>query len=186
MTQTQALVARSSTDIAGLDELDMILRTGEVNAEVIDDPDQISKSIIDQLLGAETDEQLQDFGNAQGWKNLIGVPIELRGFRWRQSDFEEGAPIYFIVAGTRLDTGEQVTLTTGSLNVLAQLSNMARRQTLAGSVWQLHQSDKPTKSNFYPMWLVQPEAVKQAARDANAAASNDQPAPTPEPATDAA
>lgn len=156
-------------DIASLNQLDEILRTGELNAEVVDDPDSISRSIIDQLLAADSDEALQDFGNAIGWKELLNVPIELRGFRWRVSDYSEGAPIYFIVSGTRLDTGEGVTLTTGSLNVLAQLSNMARRGTLVGGVWQLHEAEKATKAGFKPLWLVQPESVREAAKAATAA-----------------
>lgn len=153
-------------DVASLNELDDILRTGELNAEVIDDPDSISRSIIDQLLGADSDEALQDFGNAVGWRELLDVPVELHGFRWRPSEFEQGAAIYFIVSATRLDTGDRVTLTTGSLNVLAQLSNMARRGTLVGGVWQLHQAEKATRNGFKPLWLVQPEGVREAAKAA--------------------
>lgn len=158
-------------DVAALDQLDEILRTGEVNVEVVDDPDSISRSIIAQLLAADSDEALQDFGNAVGWRELLEVPCELHGFNWRVSDYAEGAPIYFIVSATRLDTGERVTLTTGSLNVLAQLSNMARRGTLVGGIWQLHEADKPTKAGFKPLWLVQPEQVREANRKAAAEAA---------------
>lgn len=165
---TDLVPAAKGMDVASLNELDEILRTGEMNAEVIDDPDSISRSIIDQLLGADSDEALQDFGNAQGWRELLEVPIELHGFRWRVSDYAEGAPIYFIVSGTRLDTGDRVTLTTGSLNVLAQLSNMARRGTLVGGVWQLHEAEKQTRAGFKPLWLVQPDAVREAARASKA------------------
>lgn len=167
---TDLVPAAKGMEVAELNELDEILRTGEVNAEVIDDPDSISRSIIDQLLGADSDEALQDFGNAVGWRELLDVPVELHGFRWRVSDYAEGAPIYFIVSATRLDTGDRVTLTTGSLNVLAQLSNMARRGTLIGGVWQLHQAEKPTKAGFRPLWLVQPDSVREANRQAAAAA----------------
>lgn len=165
---TDLVPATQGMEVASLDELDEILRTGEMNAEVVDDPDSISRSIIAQLLGADSDEALQDFGNATGWRELLDTPIELHGFRWRVSDYQEGAPIYFIVSGTRLDTGERVTLTTGSLNVLAQLSNMARRGTLVGGIWQLHEAEKPTKAGFKPLWLVQPESVKTAAKAAAA------------------
>lgn len=101
---TDLVPAAKGMEVAELNELDEILRTGEVNAEIIDDPDSISRSIIDQLLGADSDEALQDFGNAVGWKELLDVPVELHGFRWRVSEYAEGAPIYFIVSATRLDT----------------------------------------------------------------------------------
>jgi len=153
-------------DVSSLDDLDEILRTGEVGVEVIDDPDSISRGIMNQLLAAGSDEELQDFGNATGWRELLEVPMELHGFSWRVTEYAEGAPIYFIVSATRLDEGERVTLTTGSLNVLAQLSNMARRGTLVGGVWQLHEAEKATKAGFKPLWLVQPESVRAAAKEA--------------------
>lgn len=171
--KTTSLVPQSrGMDVSSLDDLDEILRTGEVGVEVIDDPDSISRSIMEQLLSAGSDEELQDFGNATGWRELLEVPCELHGFRWRVSEYAEGAPIYFIVSATRLDEGERVTLTTGSLNVLAQLSNMARRGTLVGGVWQLHEAEKATKAGFKPLWLVQPEQVRLAAKEAAAAAES--------------
>lgn len=174
-----ALVPKAKgMDVASLNELDEILRTGEMNVEVVDDPDSISRSIIDQLLAADSDEALQDFGNATGWRELLDVPVELHGFRWRVSEYAEGAPIYFIVSGTRLDTGDRVTLTTGSLNVLAQLSNMARRGTLVGGIWQLHQAEKPTRAGFKPLWLIQPPEVKEAVKAAREAAQAANEAPT--------
>lgn len=152
---------QSSTDVASLDKLDEILLTGDVGGvEVIDDPAEISRQIVAQLLAAESDGALQDFGNAEGWGDYLNVPMELHGFRWRVSEFEgEGAPIYFVVDAIKLDDGSRRVLTTGSMNVLAQLSNMARRGTLAGGVWMMVEADKPTRAGFKPRWLVQPEGV---------------------------
>lgn len=150
---TTVLAVRSSSDLAALDQFDAIL-TGQADPpEVIDDPEQISREIIMQLLAAESDDDLQNFGSATGWRDLLGVPVELRGFKWRPSTFDEGGPIYVIVQGIRMDTGEGVVLTTGSSNVLAQLSNMARRGTLVGGVWKMCQADKTTAAGFRPLHL---------------------------------
>lgn len=158
MEGSQTLVVQDHTQSASLDRLDEILRTGEVDGpEIVDDPAEISRSIVSQLLSAESDEELQNFGNAEGWKDYVGVPMELHGFRWQKSDFDQGAPIYFVVQATDLTTGERKVLTTGSMNVLAQLSNMARRGTLVGGVWMLTEGGK-TRSGFTPLWLTQPEA----------------------------
>ena len=154
-TAGREIAVRSSSDIAALDEFDAIL-TGQIDApptEVIDDPAEISRQIIMQLLGATTDEELQNFGNATGWRELEGVPILLKGFRWRPSSFDEGGPLYVIVNGFRADTGEAVVLTTGSANVLAQLSNMARRGTLVDSVWALERAKKDTAAGYRPLHL---------------------------------
>lgn len=135
---------------------------------MVDDPQEISREIIAQLLSAETDEELEQVGAATGWRELAGVPVQIEGFRWRPSAFEEGAPVFFVVTGTRLDTGERVVLTTGSGNVLAQLCNMAKRGTLQGAVRTVEIADKQTKSGFKPYWLRTPtqEMINRARAEA--------------------
>lgn len=163
---SQVIAVRSNSEIASLDELDRILLGGDLNVEVTDDPDAISREIVAQLLGAENDEELESFGDAVGWREFAvpksqaanGVPMQIHGFRWRPSSYEEGAPVFFVVQATRMDEGERVTLTIGSLNVLAQLSNMARRGTLVDAIRVLVEADKPTKRGFKPLWLMTPPA----------------------------
>lgn len=160
----------SSSEIAKLDEFDQIILGLAEAPEVTEDPDEISRQIVLQLLAAQTDEELT-ISQATGWKELLDVPVEIQGFRWRKSDYDEGAPVYVLVSLTRLDTGEYLpAVTTGSYNVLAQLSNLARRNQLPGAVWQLTQSTKATGRGFYPLWLTKtPDEVIDAHRAANAA-----------------
>lgn len=143
--------------MAQISELERILLTDEM-VEVVDDPAEMSREIVAQLLGAESDEELESFGNAIGWRDLQGVPMELHAFRWRPSDFagEGGASVYFVVEATRLDEGERVILTTGSRNVLAQLTNLAKRGRIPGAVRMLTKADKATRAGFYPLWLKTP------------------------------
>jgi len=155
----QELAVRSHGDVAQLDELEQILLGEKELPEIVDDPAEIQREIMAQLLSAESDEELESVGSATGWRELAGVPMELHGFRWRPSSFEEGAAVFFVVAATRLDTGERVALTTGSGNVLAQLCNMARRGTLVGSIRTLEIADTPTKAGFRPNWLRTPTAA---------------------------
>lgn len=157
------LSVRSSTDLAQIDELEQILLGGREPAAIEDSPEQAQQAILMELLGAESDEELERFGETVGWREIPGVPVEIRGFKWRVSEFEEGAPIYFIIQGTRRDNGENVVLTTGSVNVMAQLANMAKRGTLVGAVRSLKIADKPTQRGFKPIWLVTPPELKAAA-----------------------
>lgn len=154
-TQTD-IVVRKSTDLSQIAELERILLTDE-EVEVVDDPDLMSKEIVAQLLSAESDEELENFGNAQGWRELEGVPMLVHGFRWRPSDMEGGASIYFVVDATQLDTGERVVLTTGSRNVLAQLTNLAKRGRIPGAVRQITKAQKATRAGFFPLMLTTPE-----------------------------
>lgn len=165
----------ASTDLEHLQTLKDILLTGELNVEVIDDPGEISRGIVAQLLAAGSDEELENFGNAEGWREFMGVPFELHGFRWLPSDYagEGGSAIYFVVQATNLESGERQTLTTGSMNVLAQLTNMAERGTLVGAVRMLTKAERDTKGGFRPYWLVTPEKVKAETAAAKAAAATD-------------
>lgn len=159
--ESSAVVVRKSSDLEAVAEFEGILISGK-RVEVVEDPQQISREILMQLLGAETDEELEQFGNAQGWGELEGVPVRIKGFTWRPSAYEEGAAVFVVVQGERLDTGEPVVLTCGGLNVMAQLANMARRGTLVGAIREIRRVDKATRQGYFPLYLQTPDAVKQA------------------------
>jgi hypothetical protein len=159
---TETIAVRGSSDLAQLEDLEKLLLSGE-RPDVVDDPEEIGREIMMQLLAAESDEELESFGSATGWRDLEGVPVEIHGFRWRPSAYEEGANVFFVVNATRLDDGSRVVLTTGSQNVLAQLINMAKRGTLVGAKRMLTRAEKPTARGFYPLWLVTPPGTDTAA-----------------------
>ncbi len=173
-TPSVELVTRSSSDVAQLDELKRILLSNEPVENVVeDDPEAISREIVLQLLSAESDAELEAVGAATGWRELLRVPVQIRGFRWRPSAFQDeegGSSVFFVVQATRLDTGEAVILTTGSRNALAQLCNMAQRGTLEGAVRMMVQSEKPTARGYHPLWLVTPPEYREAVTAAPAAA----------------
>jgi hypothetical protein len=166
---TQEIAVRNHADVAALNDLEGILLGEKELPEIVDDPADIQREIMAQLLSAESDAELESVGSATGWRELAGIPMELHGFRWRPSSFEEGAAVFFVVDATRLDTGQRVALTTGSGNILAQLVNMARRNTLVGSVRALEIADRETKSGFRPNWLrTPPEALVDKAKEKGA------------------
>lgn len=160
-TQTPStdLVVRSSADLTTdgdlLTTLERVLVTNERVEAPEENAEAMAAEIVAQILAAETDEQLMaiEAGSAVGWRELLEVPVELLGFRWRPSDYDEGSSLYFVVFGNRLDNGDPVVLTTGARNVLAQLVNRAKRGTLTGAIVKLVQSEKPTKAGYRPLWL---------------------------------
>jgi len=162
-TQTEpgtTLAVRSSSDLAAGDEvlaeLERVLVSNERVEPAEEDADKMASEIVAQILAAESDEELAAMqgGNTIGWRDLLGVPVELVGFRWRPSDYDEGASLYFVVFGVRLDTGEPVVLTTGSRNIMAQLVNRAKRGALSGAVVKATEPEKTTRAGFKPLWLV--------------------------------
>lgn len=157
------LALRDSTSLAALDDFDAILRGLKEPNEVVADPAEIQREILNRLLTAETDEELENFGEATSWSNeLLDVPVEIYGFRWMKSDIDqkEGSlPVYVLVDLTRLDTGDRLVCTIGSGNVMAQLSNLARRERFP-AIRSLKMLEKATKSGFHPLMLVTPPEEK--------------------------
>lgn len=155
-----AIAVRTSTDMDALNELENILRTGVgPNQSVESDPEAIQREIIAELLDAETDDELEFVGNAEGWQDMEGVPVVIQGFRWRPSEYDKGSPVFAVVYATRVDDGARVVLTCGSGGVMAQLCNLAKRNRLPGAIRALKRADKPTKGGFYPLRLVTPPGV---------------------------
>lgn len=176
-TEVATVEVHGSSDLVSLDQFDQILLGMAEAPEMVTDPDDISRQIVMQLLAATSDEELT-ISKAVGWRELLDVPLDLQGFRWRKSDYEEGAPVYVLVSAFRLDTGEYLpAITTGSYNVLAQLSNLARRGQLPGAVWQLTESEKQTARGFKPLWLTKtPDEFVAAHRAAAGPNPLDEPA----------
>jgi hypothetical protein len=181
------IAIRGSQDLAQVEELEKILRSGEPVADVETDPEKAAQEILEQLLAAGSDTELEQAGAATPWLQLLGVPIEVHAFKWRPSSFDEGPNVFFVVFGFRLDTGEAVVLTTGSRNALAQLTNLAKRRKLGkGCIWRLVQADKETASGYRVYWLERPEEIKKAAREQAAAQAAQEQAAEQEPADRAA
>lgn len=156
MSESQTLaVAKSSRDVAALDEFDELLLSGK-RVELLDDPETLQREILRQLLAASTDEELEP-ADPVGWRELVGVPIEIHSFTWRPSDYDEegSSNLYVIVRGKNLLDGSSVTITTGARNVLAQLSNLARRGRFP-VVRAIKESDRATQRGFRPLWLYTP------------------------------
>lgn len=135
-----------------LDELQAILMDELEPPEVSTDPEAISREIMLQILSAETDEEMLAVGSATSWRDLLGVPVELRAFHWRPSRYDQGAKVFFVVTGVRLDSGDNVILTTSGTNVLAQIINLARRDRFPSN-WKLVEAEKETANGFKPLWL---------------------------------
>lgn len=152
--KSEALAVRSSADLASVAELEQVLLGEKDPPDVAEDPSEIQRDILRTILSATSDEEVFSTGQAVGWRELMGVPIELRGFSWRPSDYDEGQPIYFVVRGFNLaeDPPKPIVLTTGSASVMAQLANLAKRQELAGKVVKLGQASE-TRQGFKPLYL---------------------------------
>lgn len=169
-------------------ELEAIL-LGEIEPPTQEtDAEAASMEIVRQILGAQTEAEVEAFGTAIGWRELAtrfvahdglkkqdGLPVELIDFAWRPSEYEDGAPVFFVVRATALGdheatgvtVGDSLILTIGSLNILAQMvawDRLARegKGRLRGRVVVAVETEKATKGGYWPMHLETPASVKAA------------------------
>lgn len=149
MAETEVLPAVR----ADVQELYEILTDEVEPPEVSTDPEAIQREIMEQIWNATSDADLLMVGQATPWQELIGLPVEIAGFTWRKSRYDQGAKVFFVVQATRLDSGEKVVLTTSGKNVIMALANIARRDAFP-FVGKLMQAEKPTAAGYYPLWLV--------------------------------
>jgi hypothetical protein len=173
-TQQSSELVRHSTNVAALAEFESAVIYGK-RIEFLDDPRAIQREILLQLQAASDDDELEP-AEAQGWRTLLDVPVRIKGFRWLPSDeqyiSEDSSTVFVVIFGTRLDTDEPVVLTTGGVNVLIQLSNLARRDRLP-AVRALKES-KPSRKRvdettgevgggFKSLWLYTPDEYAREA-----------------------
>lgn len=161
MADSQSLVVRHSTDIASLNEIEQALRTGVAPEEVERDPEDVARELIEQLLTAESDEELER-PEAEGWGEFVGVPFEVQSFVWRPSSFDEGQAVFLVVRALDLRDGRLRVLTTGSGQVIAQLVNRAKRGTLP-AILELAAAETKKKGRTV-FWLKTPDAVAEQRR----------------------
>ena len=141
--------------VRNIEELEALLTSDDPGSipEVVEDPEQISREIVQQLLGATSEDEVFNIGGATPWRELLGVPVAVESFNWRPSTFEEGSSIFFVVRGYRLDEGEPVILTTGARTVLAQIVALYRLGKLGRDcVVKLVEGEK-TRAGFTPLQL---------------------------------
>lgn len=120
------------------------------------DGEAISARIFQEMLKAETPEQLNAVGSTTPLETLLGVPLEVREVAPRpaQLDTAGGLVGYVVAAATRLDNGEDVIFSTSAYNVAMRLAIAADKGFVPGYRFKVVKSEKPTEQGFYPL-LVQ-------------------------------
>lgn len=120
--------------------------------KVADDPEEINRRIVTQILSAQTPEEVITPVEVQHARDLIDIPLEIADVSWNQSDYEAGNPWYAIVDAKRVDTGESIVVTCGGQKVMAQLFKYAIEKWFPMRA-AFRQSERPTSAGYYPLRL---------------------------------
>lgn len=115
------------------------------------DSDAISARILEQMLRAETPEQLNNVGGTTPMEELEGVPLEVNEVMARQSRLAgEGLAGFLVVSATRLDDGSAVIFTTSAYNVAMRIAIAADKGFVPGYKLKVRRSEQETERGFYP------------------------------------
>lgn len=108
--------------------------------------------IIEQLLSAESWEQLSDPWESTNAEKLRGKRLRVDSLMRRPSQYRGGLGIFLIVKGVDLGTGEAIVWTTSAQAVIAQLVRAYAKGWLP-CVCEMIIADKPTEAGYYPHHL---------------------------------
>lgn len=118
-------------------------------------------SIIQQILNTVDVLDLDSPWQTKDPDKLVGQLLEFTDARRAPSDYAGGLGIFLVCDATVMGSGEQVTFTTGSFAVVAQLVKAYTLDALPLRAI-LRQSDKPTKNGFRPHHLeIDPKQPKR-------------------------
>lgn len=120
--------------------------------EVMEDPVEIQREILRRILAAESPEAMRAMNNAVPWQEERDVPYLVRDFVLRKSSVEDGKGVFAVVDATNTQTGEQVLLTCGGVNVLGVLYRFKQAGWLPW-VWCLRAKERKTASGFTVLFL---------------------------------
>lgn len=160
MAQKKSTEVEKSAPVLELERLSPSVRemvesvAGTISVE---DKFEISLSIIDRILNAETEEDVFAAVGAlvHSRDELVNVPIEVTDVRYNVSRFEGETSLGFYAVFDFVDLRNNVKKTgsVGSLNCMAQLYRLAKLGKLPAEL-KLSRTAAPTASGFYPLFFV--------------------------------
>jgi hypothetical protein len=114
-----------------------------------------AREIIARILEAEDFDAILSSGSTTPAEDVLDVPFVLRDVRFQKSGVEgEGPPVYALIEAVDPETGETLTITCGSRNVMAQALRLKQTGNLpTPKPVRIFRVDRPSASGFYPMWL---------------------------------
>lgn len=79
------------------------------------------KALIEQILNAETPDQILTPVEVKQPRDVVGEPLEIFEVRLQRSEYEVGSPMYASIEAKLYGTGEPVVINCGQKPIMAQL-----------------------------------------------------------------
>lgn len=138
----------------------LVKRTGDVlgrwlttEAENTDtDPEAVYNAIISEIMAAGSEDELFNLPEPTKLEDHTDKPLEFIGFKMLDSDYDQGAPVYFVIGAIDLQTGHKVVITCGEQAIMAQLFR-AKQLDLFPLRLIPKQASRPNRYGRHPMRL---------------------------------
>lgn len=118
----------------------------------IEDPETVSKRIMESILESESVDDILGSNIAIHAKDIVGRAFTLSGVKFLKSRFDQGLPVFGVMDATFLDNGAVGSITSSSRNICAQAAALWKLNALPCDV-VIQQAETQSASGFYPMWL---------------------------------
>lgn len=127
------------------------------SVQIADDPDRSAREIIEQILRAESADDVLARAEAIHARDMLDEPFVALGVRFLNSDFAgEGMSIYAVIDGST-KAGERIVVTCGARNVVAQLHRLGTLGSFPIPV-MIVESGRARPGQSAPMRLVKPDS----------------------------
>ena len=80
--------------------------------------------IIEQVLNANSPDEVLTPVEAESAKDMVGIPLILHGFDLNESEFDVGTPFYASMKCVNYTTGEPAAVNCGHKKIIAQLMKL--------------------------------------------------------------
>lgn len=126
------------------------------NPDVVidDDPERNRREIVQQILDAETADEVLADTEVTHARDYLGIPFNVLGFNLHTSAYADGPGVFAAIDAASME-GEKLVLTCGAVNVIAQLYRLAELGQLPRQV-MLIEKGTGKDGKRPPMKLVAP------------------------------
>lgn len=124
----------------------------EEQGETSDDPTATYRQIIDQILSADTPEDVLTPVEAVSARDLVGQEFMLEGFSVNKSEFDVGSPFYASMQCREAGSNARIVINCGDQKVLAQLVRLGQLGALPVPI-RIGQAKRQNRFGNFPLRL---------------------------------
>lgn len=118
-----------------------------------DDSGRAMMDMIAQVMAAETAEEVLDTTGTTPAEEVLGIPMQILGARYHESDMASALPFYVVLEVFRGDTRTNDIVNCGGFKVVTQVARLDMLGQLTGRVVRIMKSERPTRQGNYPLHL---------------------------------